>query len=154
MSGSPRVVIVGGGIGGLCLAQGLHKAGIAVEVYERDRARDAYLPAINPAGSRSLRACSPDPLWQASLATAGRGGELEFLTERLASPVVVEESTMYPGCGADPVEGRSQYWPTVVVPAATCWSARTAPPPGYAASTCRTLSRRPSTSSGSDTRFT
>jgi cation diffusion facilitator CzcD-associated flavoprotein CzcO len=31
-----HVLIVGGGIGGLCLAQGLKKAGISVAVYERD----------------------------------------------------------------------------------------------------------------------
>lgn len=38
-----RVIIVGGGIGGLCLAQGLHAAGISVAVYERDAAPDARL---------------------------------------------------------------------------------------------------------------
>ena len=32
-----HVVIVGGGIGGLCLAQGLRRAGVSVAVYERDR---------------------------------------------------------------------------------------------------------------------
>ena len=33
---SLHVVIVGGGIGGLCLAQGLKRAGVSFAVYERD----------------------------------------------------------------------------------------------------------------------
>ena len=34
-----HVVIIGGGIGGLCLAQGLKRAGVSVAVYERDLTR-------------------------------------------------------------------------------------------------------------------
>jgi 2-polyprenyl-6-methoxyphenol hydroxylase-like FAD-dependent oxidoreductase len=34
-----NVIIIGAGTGGLCLAQGLKRAGIGVGVYERDRTR-------------------------------------------------------------------------------------------------------------------
>ena len=36
-----RVLVIGGGLGGLCLAQGLQMAGINVAVYERDRSPEA-----------------------------------------------------------------------------------------------------------------
>ncbi|MEW2406290.1 FAD-dependent oxidoreductase [Streptomyces griseoviridis] len=39
--GSPRIAVVGGGIGGLVVAGMLHRHGIAATVYERDRALDA-----------------------------------------------------------------------------------------------------------------
>lgn len=103
-----KVIVIGGGIGGLCLAQGLHAAGVAVEVYERDTAPgsrwEGYRIHIDPAGARSLHACLPDPHWQAFLATSGRGGDLGFLTKQLTELVVVEESLMYPGRGSDPAE--------------------------------------------------
>jgi 2-polyprenyl-6-methoxyphenol hydroxylase-like FAD-dependent oxidoreductase len=101
------VVVIGGGIGGLCLAQGLRKAGVAVEVYERDERPgsrwEGYRIHIDPAGARSLRACLPDGLWQAFLATSGPGGDFGYLTAQLEELVVVEESISYPA-GHDPAE--------------------------------------------------
>ena len=70
-----RVAIVGGGLGGLCLAQGLVKAGIQVAVYERDPSRDArtqgYRIHISPEGSAALHACLPTHLWKILSATVG-----------------------------------------------------------------------------------
>jgi salicylate hydroxylase len=57
MSGSPfHVIVVGGGIGGLCLAQGLRKAGVSVAVYERDRSRTDRLARqdVRPGGAGAL----------------------------------------------------------------------------------------------------
>ena len=40
MSREPmEVIVIGAGTGGLCLAHGLKRAGINVNVYERDRTR-------------------------------------------------------------------------------------------------------------------
>ncbi len=85
---SLRVIIVGGGIGGLCLAQGLHAAGISVAVYERDVAPDArsqgYRLNIEPVGSRAPHDCLPAPLWEILVATAGDPGPgMGVFTERL-----------------------------------------------------------------------
>jgi salicylate hydroxylase len=69
-----NVVVVGGGIGGLALAQGLHQAGVDVAVFERDRTpsdrMQGYRVHINRAGSRALHACLPPDLFHAFVATA------------------------------------------------------------------------------------
>jgi 2-polyprenyl-6-methoxyphenol hydroxylase-like FAD-dependent oxidoreductase len=74
-----HVLVIGGGIGGLCLAQGLRKAGVSVAVYERDRAPDArlqgYRLSIEPPGSAALHECLPDELWQLLVALSGDQGE-------------------------------------------------------------------------------
>jgi 2-polyprenyl-6-methoxyphenol hydroxylase-like FAD-dependent oxidoreductase len=83
-----HVVIIGGGLGGLCLAQGLHKAGIGVAVYERDRTRtdrlQGYRVHINPAGSRALHQCMPPDRYNAFVATCGEASDgFSFYTEQL-----------------------------------------------------------------------
>lgn len=83
-----RVGIVGGGIAGLALAQGLKKAGIAVSVFERDRTRSdrlqGYRVHISPAGSRALHDCLPQALFDAFVATCGRsGGAFTFFDDQL-----------------------------------------------------------------------
>jgi 2-polyprenyl-6-methoxyphenol hydroxylase-like FAD-dependent oxidoreductase len=71
-----KVAIAGAGIGGLCLAQGLLRAGLEVAVYERD-------PALDSAGQGyrlhidagpALRACLPPDLYELGAATSGRPG--------------------------------------------------------------------------------
>ncbi|GLV55843.1 monooxygenase [Dictyobacter sp. S3.2.2.5] len=67
-----RVLVVGGGLGGLCLAQGLRKAGISVAVYERDRSPEArtqgYRFHMDIRGEEALRACLPTNLYELALA--------------------------------------------------------------------------------------
>jgi 2-polyprenyl-6-methoxyphenol hydroxylase-like FAD-dependent oxidoreductase len=90
-----HVAIVGGGIGGLCLAQGLKKSGLSVAVYERDRTRtdrlQGYRIHIDPRGSRALHECLPPRLYEAFAAGIGRsGGGYGFFDERLRELLFVE----------------------------------------------------------------
>jgi 2-polyprenyl-6-methoxyphenol hydroxylase-like FAD-dependent oxidoreductase len=83
-----HVAIIGGGIGGLTLAQGLTKAGINVSVYERDQAPDArrqgFRVHIDPEGSRALHECLPGRLWEIFDATGGDFGHgFTFMTEHM-----------------------------------------------------------------------
>ena len=70
-----RVIIVGGGLGGLALAHGLRGQGIDVAVYERDAHPEArpqgYRIQLDEPGLTGLRHCLPAPLFQLCLATAG-----------------------------------------------------------------------------------
>jgi 2-polyprenyl-6-methoxyphenol hydroxylase-like FAD-dependent oxidoreductase len=72
-----HVIIAGGGLGGLCLLQGLKKAGVSAAVYERDRTRtdrlQGYRIHIDPDGSRALHECLPPDLFAAFEATCGTG---------------------------------------------------------------------------------
>jgi 2-polyprenyl-6-methoxyphenol hydroxylase-like FAD-dependent oxidoreductase len=70
-----RVVIIGAGVGGLCLAQGLRQAGIDVRVCERDSAVDSryqgFRIGIGGPGLDSLRECLPQRLHPLLEATTG-----------------------------------------------------------------------------------
>lgn len=90
-----KVLIIGGGIGGLCLAHGLKKAGIPFEIFERNRDNDSWLEGyrinISPVGSQALHECLPPALWEAFLAGAGDPHEdLGFMTEQLEELVVAD----------------------------------------------------------------
>src|SRR5258708_28898546 len=69
------VAIIGGGLGGLCLANGLKKAGISVTVYERDQSPESrpqgYRIHIDPQGSAALHQCLPAHLWDLFANTGG-----------------------------------------------------------------------------------
>lgn len=71
-----RVLIAGAGIGGLALANGLRRAGVAVEVFERAPsvfARGAgYRINIRPEGGQALLDCLPPNLGELYLATSNR----------------------------------------------------------------------------------
>ena len=83
-----HVLIIGGGLGGLCLAQGLKKSGISVAVYERDSSaqfsNQGYRISIKNEGSQALRDCLPENLIQLCVATAIKTAtRLVFLDQQL-----------------------------------------------------------------------
>src|SRR5690348_2800367 len=83
-----RVVIVGAGLGGLCLAQGLRRAGVEVAVYERDAALDArrqgYRLHLDGRAAQGLHACLPPELYELFTATTGRPSrQVTVVTKRL-----------------------------------------------------------------------
>jgi 2-polyprenyl-6-methoxyphenol hydroxylase-like FAD-dependent oxidoreductase len=83
------VMVIGGGIGGLCLAQGLRKAGVKVAVYERDETPTSRLQGfrvhINPQGSMALHDCLPPELWLVFDKTGGAfTGGFTMMTEQLS----------------------------------------------------------------------
>jgi salicylate hydroxylase len=83
-----HVLIIGGGIGGLTLAQGLKKSGVSVAVYERDLTVtdrvQGYRVHINPAGSLGLHECLPPELFDAFTRSCGKPSRgIRFVTERM-----------------------------------------------------------------------
>src|ERR1700730_521075 len=104
-----HVAIIGGGIGGLCLAQGLKKAGISVAVYERDHSRTARLQGyrihINPKGSRALYECLPQHLYDVFLATCGKSDKgFNFFTEQMKELLYVGADDMGIKTEPDPID--------------------------------------------------
>ena len=82
-----HVVIAGGGLSGLCLAQGLVAAGVSCAVYERDpdlRRRTGYRITINGDGGNALERCLAPDLYELYL-------ECSRNTPRRAVSVVISE---------------------------------------------------------------
>ncbi|WP_214413078.1 FAD-dependent oxidoreductase [Sphaerisporangium fuscum] len=100
-----KVIVIGAGTGGLCLAQGLKRSGIEVAVYERDRTRSdglqGYRVGIDPDGSRALHACLPKELYDTFVATCARAPRYgNIYTERLKEVLSVDSGPV----SADPVD--------------------------------------------------
>ena len=90
-----RVMIIGAGTGGLCLAQGLKQDGVAVDVFERDQSptdrMQGYRLSISPAGCRALRACLPDALFEKLVEESANPSEaVTFLDHRLHRLLAIE----------------------------------------------------------------
>jgi salicylate hydroxylase len=98
------VLIIGGGIGGLCLAQGLRRAGIPATVYERTQTRTDWLQGyrihINPHGSRALHDCLPPAVWQQFLDSVSvNDGGVGFATEQLDDLLRFSAAEILPEAG-------------------------------------------------------
>jgi len=98
-----RVAVAGAGLGGLCLAQGLVRAGVDAQVYERDAAPDArrqgYRLHMDSRAGLALERCLPPELFRLFLATTGRPGtKFTVLSARLR---VLHETHGNPGRDPD-----------------------------------------------------
>jgi 2-polyprenyl-6-methoxyphenol hydroxylase-like FAD-dependent oxidoreductase len=83
-----KVAVVGAGIGGLCLAHGLLRAGAEVTVYERDETLDSRGQGyrLHVDAGPALSACLPPDLYELCIATSGRPSTtMTVMTERLRS---------------------------------------------------------------------
>jgi 2-polyprenyl-6-methoxyphenol hydroxylase-like FAD-dependent oxidoreductase len=83
-----KVIIIGAGTGGLCLAHGLKSDGIAVEVFERDHSpadhQQGFRLSISATGGAALRSCLPPALFDKLAACSADPSQgLTFLDHRL-----------------------------------------------------------------------
>jgi len=85
-----RVAVAGAGLGGLCLAQGLLRAGADVTVYERDASlagrRQGYEQQMREYGYAAVGGCAAVAASRQAEAELGarRGGLMAWLYRRLA----------------------------------------------------------------------
>jgi len=82
-----HVSIIGAGLGGLCLAQGLKRAGIAFDVYERDPEAAArnqgYRIRINADGQRALAQCLPAHHYELFRQSCSVSTQVRFLNHEM-----------------------------------------------------------------------
>jgi 2-polyprenyl-6-methoxyphenol hydroxylase-like FAD-dependent oxidoreductase len=83
-----QALVIGGGLGGLCLAQGLKRSGIDVTVFERDASArfrgQGYRISIKSEGADALRACLPERLFELCVATSIRSAlRMVFMDSQL-----------------------------------------------------------------------
>ena len=99
-----RVAVAGGGLGGLCLAQGLLKAGADVTVYERDARlavrRQGYRLHVDARAGLALEQCLPPESFAVFQATCGDASRrLTVVSERLR---ILSEQRLNEHSRADP----------------------------------------------------
>ncbi len=83
-----KVMIIGAGTGGLCLAHGLKSDNVAVEVFERDYTPSdrlqGYRLSLSATGSRALKTCLPDALFEKLVESSANPSQgITFLDHRL-----------------------------------------------------------------------
>jgi 2-polyprenyl-6-methoxyphenol hydroxylase-like FAD-dependent oxidoreductase len=90
-----KVRIIGAGTGGLCLAQGLRRDDVEVELFERDHTsadrQQGYRLSINATGRRALKACLPERLFEKLVANSAKPSEsVAFLDHHLNRLLVID----------------------------------------------------------------
>jgi 2-polyprenyl-6-methoxyphenol hydroxylase-like FAD-dependent oxidoreductase len=105
-----KVAVAGAGIGGLCLTQGLLRAGLDVAVYERDTALDSrgqgYRLHID--AGPALRACLPPDLYELCVSTSGQPGTAVTVVSKSLRPLRRIEMGLAPGPVPSPTSANRQ----------------------------------------------
>ncbi|MEU1626072.1 NAD(P)/FAD-dependent oxidoreductase [Streptomyces sp. NPDC020096] len=96
-----HVIIAGGGLGGLALAQGLHQAGISVAVYEKDPTpgfrNQGYRIRVNSTGITALKAVLTPQAYEVFAATAATPGPRMDTFDHQLNPLHAQELPPVPG---------------------------------------------------------
>jgi len=90
-----KVLVIGAGTGGLCLAQGLRRDEVEVELFERDHTpadrQQGYRLSINANGRCALQACLPEELFGKLVANSAKPSEsVAFLDHHLNRLLVID----------------------------------------------------------------
>ncbi|TDO69405.1 2-polyprenyl-6-methoxyphenol hydroxylase-like FAD-dependent oxidoreductase [Kribbella sp. VKM Ac-2571] len=105
-----KVAIMGAGIGGLALAQGLLEAGVDVAVFERDPSpqyrKQGYRIHISPVGEEALAEMLPDAVRRRVIATATQPGDL---VAGFDAQLNQQFEQVYPVAGPDAVTSVDRY---------------------------------------------
>ncbi|HEX4362317.1 MAG TPA: NAD(P)/FAD-dependent oxidoreductase [Pseudonocardia sp.] len=103
-----RILIIGAGVGGLCLAQGLRAADLDVAVYERAAAPTEQLASygihLNADGCRALHECLPPANWARLDAVAAPARDTVRFHDQHLRPLAVRDNE--PAGPPDPVTRR------------------------------------------------
>ena len=105
-----QVAIIGAGIGGLALAQGLKQAGVEVRLYERDPSprfrKQGYRIHISPVGESALRSVLPAEVRRRVIETATHPGDL---VAGFDSSLTKTFEQVFPGGGPETVSAIDRY---------------------------------------------
>ncbi|WP_163572288.1 NAD(P)-binding protein [Fodinicola feengrottensis] len=134
-----RVLVIGAGLGGLAVAQGLRKAGIDVQVYEKDTDIEArwqgYRIGLREYGWSALRTCLPAELYDLAWATSGSlvGPGLLWDEQLTCWPAAIRSVRQRtPGCSTGTSFGTcSSGACRTGCTSGRNWPASTRPPPAY-----------------------
>lgn len=106
-----KVIVIGGGLGGLCLANGLHEEGIEVRVFERhvsaDADRQGYFIHFEGNGLRALQRCLSEAGWKDFLATSTPTGAQWAFRDPQLQLLAMRDDVEITGKPLDVVERRA-----------------------------------------------